>query len=115
MFEIMADASTPPIPAVLRLRARYRGNRAAYAADKIRRNQQVGIFSKPSLGDRMDNAAAKNYYRKLGPFGTRLKQVEAAEYENETRRARHRHDQKTPYRGSRTEAENRGRGFWGKK
>lgn len=39
-----------PIPAVLRLRERYRGRRADYARDKIRRNAAVGIFKRAPMG-----------------------------------------------------------------
>jgi hypothetical protein len=115
MIEIMVDGARPPIPAVMRLRARYRGNRAAYAADKMRRNRQVGLFSRPTWGDRMDNGNAKNHYRKLGPFGTKLEKVAYTQHEREARSWMHKHDQTRPYRGSKAEAENRGRGFWGGK
>jgi ribosomal protein L39E len=107
MIETLIDASGPAIPAVMRLRARYRGNRAAYAADKIRRNRQVGIFKRPSTGDRLDNAAARNHWRKAGPAAERAAQIQAQHDEALTRRAKHIVEGTKPYRGSKTEAEHR--------
>jgi hypothetical protein len=110
MIETTIEAGRPEIPAVLRLRARYRGRRAAYAADKIRRNRQMGLFKRPTTGDRMDNAAARNHWRKAGPAAVRAAQIEAEHDEALTRRAKAIVETTKPYRGSRTEAEHRGRG-----
>jgi hypothetical protein len=115
MIETVVESGRPSIPAVMRLRARYRGNRAAYAADKIRRNRQMGLFKRPTVGDRMDNAAARNYWRKAGPAAVRAAQIQGQHDEALTRRAKHKVEGTKPYRGSRTEADNRSRGFWGKK
>lgn len=110
MIEITVEPRRPAIPAVMRLRARYRGNRAAYAAGKIRRNRHVAIFKRPTTADRLDNAAARNHWRKAGPAAVRAAQIEAQHDEAVIRAAKHEAEGDKSYRGSRTEAGHRGRG-----
>jgi hypothetical protein len=113
MIEIMVDAATPAIPAVMRLRARYRGNRAAYAADKYRRNRQMRLFNRPSMGDRMDNAGQKRWWNSMSEAEQTMTKAETKAYEQSRARAKHQAENSKPYRGSRTEASHRG--FFGGK
>jgi len=96
-----------PIPAVMRLRARYRGRRADYARDKIRRKAAMSIFRRPTMGDRMDNAAEKRHWLSVGSAGVELAKQETVAHERAVKMGKHEAEQGKPYRGSRTEASHR--------
>jgi hypothetical protein len=117
MTEIKAEPR-PPIPAIMRLRAKYgkhhgliRRKALAKRADKIRRSQQMGLFKKPTMGDRMDNAAQKKWWNSKSDIEQHMTKADAAAYENAVRREKHSHEQAKPYRGSKTEADHK-RGFF---
>jgi hypothetical protein len=107
MIETLVEMTGTPIPAVMALRARYAGNRHAYAVDKIRRQQhRMGLFKRPSMGDRMDNAQRRRDWPK-GSLAEGMAMQEAAQYEQDVRVAKHKAEQKKPYRGSKAEASHR--------
>ena len=75
----------------------------------------MGLFRRPSMSDRMDNAAERKHWKKVGPLGVQMAKMDYLMDEHEGRRNRHRASGRQPYRGSRQETDNRGRGFWGNK
>ena len=65
---------------------------------------------RPSMGDRMDNAAEKKYRREQHPADLVIEQADYVNYERSVEAARREQENSQPYRGSRDEAEHRSRG-----
>lgn len=73
----------------------------------------MGFFSRPSMGDRMDNSQERQARRRMSPAEKELEKARGKWWNQQSAKERHAAQSARRYRGSDQQAEDVRRGFFG--